>query len=41
MTSDARAYRLELPRIAHEYILLWRRPQRIVAAVPRPGLGGG
>jgi hypothetical protein len=41
ITSDARTYRLELPRITHEYVLLWQRPHRTAVAMPKPGPGGG
>lgn len=33
VASEGKGYKLALPRIAHEYVLLWRKPHRAIAAV--------
>lgn len=41
VASEAKSYRLALPRIAHEYVLLWRKPHRVAVSVAGPEQGKG
>jgi hypothetical protein len=39
-TSNATAYPLSLPRIMHEYAVLWRKRHRVTVAGPQPPPAG-
>lgn len=40
VASNGRDYPLRLPRIMHEYVVLWQRQRRIMVARPRANFAG-